>query len=428
MAGPLSGIKILDFTWALAGPYGTMIMADLGADVWKIETVFQNEQRRGGGPYVHGVSTYFFSANRGKKSVMLDLKSPEVKEAIYKIVPQVDIVNENFQPGTMTKLGFDYETLSKLNPRLIYASTSGFGQTGPYSARGAVDIIAQGMSGLMSTTGHVGGPPARPGYSIGDMGGGIWTTVGVLAALQERNVSGKGQHVDVAMLDAQITFLENAVVRYTSTGDVPGPVGYRHPIGTPHQAVPASDGWVVVAGVKDHTWPLFCARIGLDELGFDPRFEKAADRTKNYEELEPYLFEAFGKRTVDEWLEELAEVCWVGPLNTIDKMVVDPQVQAREMIRELPTWTGETLKVANTPMKLSRTPAGAEHGAAKPGEHTVDFLKMAGLEEAEVQALIDQGVAAMGPEDPESVETLSDEQIAQRVAAGVRRSLPATKS
>ena len=427
MAGPLTGIRVLDFTWALAGPYGVMILADLGAEVWKIETAHQTERRRGSGPYVHGVSTYFFSANRGKKSVMLDLKSPEVKEAIYQIVPQVDVVNENFQPGTMKKLGFDYETLSKLNPRLVYASTSGFGQTGPYSERGAVDIIAQGMAGTMSVTGHVGGPPARPGYSIGDMGGGVWTTIGVLAALQERSVSGKGQYVDVAMLDAQITFLENAVVRYTSTGEVPGPVGYRHPIGTPHQAVPASDGWVVIAGVKDHTWPLFCARIGLDELGFDERFVKAADRTRNYEELEPYLFEAFRKRTVAEWLEELAEVCWVGPLNNIEQMVADPQVQARDMIRELPTWTGETLRVANTPMKLSRTPAGAERGAAKPGEHTIDFLKMAGLDDEAIQRLISQGAAAIEPEDPDTVDKLTDEQIAQRIAAGVRRGVPAKR-
>ncbi|MCK9485493.1 MAG: CoA transferase [Dehalococcoidia bacterium] len=397
MTGPLAGIKVLDFTWALAGPFGTMILADLGADVWKIETVFQNEMRRGGAPYVHDVSTYFFSANRGKKSAMLDLKSPEVREAIYRLVPQVDVVTENFQPGTMKKLGFDYETLRELNPRLVYASTSGFGQTGPYSERGAVDIIAQGMSGVMSLTGHVGGPPARAGYSIGDMGAGVFTTIGVLAALQERQVSGEGQHVDVAMLDAQITFLENAIVRYTSTGNVPGPVGFRHPIGTPHQAVPAKDGWLVIAGVRDHTWALFCARVGLDELAFDERFLKVVDRTKNYADLEPLLFEAFRKRSVAEWLEELAEVCWVGPLNTIDKMIEDPHVQSRDMIRELPTWTGKTLRVANTPFKMSRTPTGPQGGAARPGEHTADLLRMAGLDDDAIKGLIESGVAADQP-------------------------------
>ncbi|TAJ19322.1 MAG: CoA transferase [Dehalococcoidia bacterium] len=400
MPGPLSGITILDFTWALAGPFGTMVMADMGADVWKIETVFQNEQRRGGGPYVHDVSTYFFSVNRGKKSVMLDLKSPEVKQIIYDLVPHVDVVNENFQPGTMKKLGFDYETLSKINPRLIYASTSGFGQTGPYSPRGAVDIIAQGISGVMSLTGHVGGPPARAGYSIGDMGGGLWTTVGVLSALVERNTSGKGQYVDVAMLDAQIAFLENAIVRYTSTGEIPEPVGFRHPIGTPHQAVPASDGWVVIAGVKDSNWALFCGSIDADHLAVDPRFLKAADRTTNYEELEPLMFEAFRKKTMNEWLEILADVCWIGPMNNIAQAVADPQVNARDMLRELPTWTGGTLKVANTPVKLSRTPGGAERGAPKPGADTIDFLKKAGVDQAKIDSLIAAGVAATGPEDP----------------------------
>src|SRR3546814_6492698 len=175
----------------------------------------------------------------------------------------------------------------------------------------------------------------------------MFTTLGVMSALIERQTSGQGQYVDVAMLDSQITLLENAVVRYTSTGQIPGPVGYRHPIGTPHQAVPASDGWVVIAGVKDHTWALFCASIGLDELGFDPRFEKAIDRTRNYAELEPYLFEAFRKKTVAEWLEELADVCWIGPMNTIDQMIEDPQVKAREMTREPPKWTGGPPKIAN---------------------------------------------------------------------------------
>lgn len=400
MPGPLSGVKVLDFTWALAGPFGTMVLTDLGAEVWKIETVFQNEQRRGGGPYVHGVSTYFFSVNRGKHSVMLDLKAPEVRQAIYDLVPQVDVVTENFQPGTMKKLGFDYQTLSALNPRLVYASTSGFGQTGPYAHRGAVDIIAQGMSGLMSLTGHVGGLPARAGYSIGDMGGGLWTAVGVLSALVERATSGKGQYVDVAMLDAQIAFLENAIVRHTSTGEIPEPVGLRHPIGTPHQAVPASDGWVVIAGVKDNNWALFCGSIEADALAVDPRFLKAADRTEHYEELEPLLFEAFRKKTMAEWLEILADVCWIGPMNNIAQAVQDPQVLARDMLRDLPTWTGGTLRVTNTPVRLSRTPGGAERGTERPGEHTVDFLRMAGLDDARIDALITAGAAATGPEDP----------------------------
>ena len=286
MAGPLSGITVLDFTWAMAGPYGVMILADLGAEVWKIETPFQTERRRGNGPYVHGVSTYFFSINRGKKSIMLDLKAPEATEIVHRLAPRADVVTENFSPGTMERLGFGYEALSKLNPALVYASTSGFGQTGPYRERGAVDIIAQAMGGIMSTTGHERDPqPSRAGYSIGDMAGGIFTAIGVLSALVERSSSGLGQHVDVAMVDSQVALMENAIVRHFATGEVQPRAGLRHPLSTPHQAFPASDGWFVVSGVRDHGWQLFCGMIEADELAVDPRFSENALRTQNYEVL-----------------------------------------------------------------------------------------------------------------------------------------------
>lgn len=397
MAGPLSGIKVLDFTWALAGPYGVMVLADLGADVLKIETPKQNESRRGMGPYVHDVSTYFFSVNRGKRSLMLDLKAPEAKEIVYRLVPQVDVVTENFSPGTMDRLGFGFEALSKINPALVYASTSGFGQTGPYRERGAVDAIVQGMGGVMSMTGHTGGPPARAGYSIGDMAGGMFTAIGVLSALVERATSGKGQHVDVGMLDCQVALMENALVRHLATGEVPGPVGYRHPLSTPHQALPASDGWLVLAGVKDSNWQLFCGIIGCDELVTDDRFAANALRTAHYAELEPILFAAFRQRTVAEWLGLLSQHFLIGPLNTVAEMARDPQVAARDMIVELPTWTGGALKVANTPVKLSRTPAGATRGASKPGQHTREALAQAGYGSDEIDDLLGRGVAADGP-------------------------------
>ncbi len=397
MGGPLSGIRVLDFTWALAGPYGAMVLADLGAEVWKIETPFQTERRRGSGPYVHDVSTYFFSVNRGKKSIMLDLKAPEAQEIVHALVQQVDVVTENFSPGTMKKLGFDYESLRALNPRLVYASTSGFGQTGPYAERGAVDAIVQGMGGVMSMTGHEGGPPTRVGYSIGDMAGGLYTTIGVLSALVERSISGEGQYVDVAMLDAQVSLLENAVVRYTSTGEVPGPVGFSHPLNTPHQAFPASDGWIVIAGVRDHTWALFCGRIGREDLALDERFLTNAGRTAHHAELEETLFETFRTRTVQEWLDELSEICLIGPVNTIDRMAGDEQVQHRKMIVELPTWTGGTLRVANTPVRHSRTLGGPERGAARPGEHTEEILAAAGFGKERIHAFMEAGVVRSGP-------------------------------
>ena len=402
MAGPLSGITVLDFTWAMAGPYGVMILADLGAEVWKIETPFQTERRRGNGPYVHGVSTYFFSINRGKKSIMLDLKAPEATEIVHRLVPRADVVTENFSPGTMERLGFGYEALSKLNPALVYASTSGFGQTGPYRERGAVDIIAQAMGGIMSTTGHERDPqPSRAGYSIGDMAGGIFTAIGVLSALVERSSSGLGQHVDVAMVDSQVALMENAIVRHFATGEVQPRAGLRHPLSTPHQAFPASDGWFVVSGVRDHGWQLFCGMIEADELAVDPRFSENALRTRNYEELEPLMFAATRRKPREHWLETLKDQFLVAPLNNVADVARDAHLNARDMFRELPTWTGGTLTVSNTPVKHSRTPGGAERGASKPGEHTRELLGSVGFLEAEIDDLVARGVIAEEPAEDE---------------------------
>ena len=402
MPGPLAGITVLDFTWALAGPYGSMILADLGAEVWKVETTAQSERLRGSGPYVHGVSTYFFSVNRGKKSIMLDLKAPEAKEIVYRLVKRVDVLTENFSPGAMDRLGFGYEQLREVNPTLVYASTSGFGHTGPYRERGAVDIIVQGMGALMSTTGHESDElPSRAGYSIGDMAGGMYTTIGVLSALVERSQSGEGQHVDVSMLDCQVALMENPVIRHFATGEVQPRAGLRHPLNTPHQAFPASDSWFVVAGVRDRNWQLFCGMIGADELAVDERFSENALRTLNYDQLEPLMFEATRRQPRAYWLDLLKDEFLVGPLNTIADTVRDPQVQHREMLRELPTWTGETLTVSNTPVKHSRTRGGAERGASMPGEHSREILTSVGFLEAELDDLVKRGVIAVEPADVE---------------------------
>lgn len=402
MPGPLAGITVLDFTWALAGPYGSMILADLGAEVWKVETTAQSERLRGSGPYVHGVSTYFFSVNRGKKSIMLDLKAPEAKEIVYRLVKRVDVLTENFSPGAMDRLGFGYEQLREVNPALIYASTSGFGHTGPYRERGAVDIIVQGMGALMSTTGHESDElPSRAGYSIGDMAGGMYTTIGVLSALVERSQSGEGQHVDISMLDCQVALMENPVIRHFATGEVQPRAGLRHPLNTPHQAFPASDAWFVVAGVRDRNWQLFCGMIGADELAVDERFSENVSRTQNYDQLEPLMFEATRRQSRAYWLDLLEDEFLVGPLNTIADTVRDPQVQHRDMLRELPTWTGETLTVSNTPVKHSRTRGGAERGASMPGEHSREILTSVGFLEAELDDLVKRGVIAVEPADVE---------------------------
>ncbi len=391
MPGPLEGIRILDFTWALAGPYGTMILCDLGAEVWKVEPVGITEQTRGPGPMAEGVNTYFFSVNRGKHSICLDLKSERGRELALRLAEAADVVTENFSPGTMASLGLDYAAVSARNPAIIYASTSGFGQTGPYKNRGAVDVIVQAMSGIMSITGHPGGPPARPGYSVGDMAGGMFTAIGVLSAIVERQRSGKGQYIDVSMLDAQVALLENAVVRHFALGEVPGPIGTRHPLITPFQAFATTDGHVVVANVKD--WPLFCAIIGLDELATDERFATNHLRTANHAQLEPLLEARFLTQTTAEWLGGLEEVCLAAPLNTIEAMTRDPQVRHRGMFAELPTPAGRSLTVSGSPVKLSRTAAGPTEGADTPGGHTSALLtQILGLDAEDVAALRAAGV------------------------------------
>lgn len=397
MPGPLSDVTILDLTWVLSGPYASMVLCDLGAEVVKVERPPWGDVARTTGPHVNGESVYFFSINRGKKSVAIDLQHPEGKELFLRLVEKVDVVMENFTPGTMDGLGLGYETLRSRNPRLIYAATSGFGQTGPDRLRPALDIVVQGMGGVMSITGEPGGRPVRPGLSLGDIAAGLFTAIGVLAALHERERSGQGQFVDVSMLDCQIAILENAIVRYFATGQIPGPLGTRHPSATPFQAFPTKDGYIVLAlawGVENQ-WELFCATIGRPELIGDERFETSALRTKNHAILEPILNEALAQRTTAEWIEEFDRIglpC--GPLNNIAQAVAQPQVRARDMLVELrhPRMS-RPLTVPNTPVKLSRTPGGVKGLPPDVGEHTEEILTgWLGLSEEEVRRLEGLGV------------------------------------
>lgn len=390
MAGPLSGVKVLDFTWALAGPFGTMILCDLGAEVWKVEPVGMTEEHRGPGPMAKGVNTYFFSVNRGKHSIEIDLKSDEGRELALRLAERADVLCENFSPGTMGRLGLGYEEVSARNPGIVYASTSGFGQTGPYAGRGAVDVIVQAISGIMSITGEAGGPPGRPGYSIGDMAGGMFTAIGVLGALVERNTSGRGQYIDVAMLDSQVALLENAVVRYFATGEVPARIGSRHPLVTPFQAFETLDGHMVVANVKD--WTLFCALIGRDAMAQDPRFATNTLRTANHAAIEPLLQDVFRTRPRGEWLALLKDACLVAPLNRIDQMAADPQVESRGMFADLRAPTGDAVRVSNSPVKYSRTAVDLREGADTPGGHTDALLQLLGLDSEEIAALRARGV------------------------------------
>jgi CoA:oxalate CoA-transferase len=400
--GPLEGIRILDFTWALAGPFGTMILCDMGAEVWKIEPVGMSEAERAPGPILDGVNMYYFSINRGKQAVHVDLKSAEGREIVLALAERADVVAENFTPGTMESLGLGYEAIAARNPRIIYASTSGFGQTGPYTQRGAVDVIVQAMSGLMSITGHPDGPPARAGYSIGDMAAGMFTAVGVLGALVEREKSGKGQYLDVAMFDSQLALLEGAFTRYFPTGVVPGRIGTRHPLITPFQAFPSADGWVVVAGLKD--WALFCALLDLDELVSDERFAHNAARTANHAELEPILSEAFRRKTTAEWIAALEDACLIAPLNTIADAAVDPHANAREMFVDVPGGGSGSVRVVNSPLKYSRTQVRVERGADPVGAHTADVLRQVlGMSDERIAELERAGVVQTGAQVSENV-------------------------
>ncbi len=396
MTGPLGGIRVLDLTWVLSGPFATMVLSDLGAEVIKVERPQVGDIARGNGPHVNGLSTYFLSLNRGKKSITLNLTSEQGKDIFLKLVKQVDIVVENFVPGTMEKLGLGYETLRQHNPQLIYAACSGFGQTGPYANKPAFDVIVQAMGGIMSITGEPGRPPVRPGVSLGDIAASLFLAIAILAAFQERHVSGQGQMIDISMLDCQLAIQENALVRYLATGEVPQPLGTRHPVFTPFQVFPTKDSYIAVAtmgGAQDQ-WPLFCSAIGRLDIIDDDRFQTGWLRTQNYAVLEPILNEAMKGRTVEEWLKEFEAVgipC--GPVNSIDRVADDSQVAAREMIVEVHHSRAGDFKVVNTPIKLSRTPGKVEQASPDLGEHTEEVLKqLLGMTGREIDRLRKSGV------------------------------------
>ncbi len=302
MAGPLKGVRVLDMTWALAGPYCTMVLCDLGAEVIKVESPDGGDPSRKSLPFIEGVSSYFLSVNRGKKSVAVNLRHPQGKEIVLALANQSDVLVENFRPGVMDRLGLGYGALRETNPRIIYAACSGFGQKGPYAHRPAYDVVVQGMGGTLSITGEAGGPPVRVGFSIGDIGGGIFTALGVLAALHERESSGQGQMVDISMLDGQIALLENAFARFFATGEVPQRIGTRHPLRTPFQAFPTQDGHIVLAAGEERFWQRLCQVINRPDLLRDERFKDNPSRTRNHDQLEPILKEITQTKKTAEWV------------------------------------------------------------------------------------------------------------------------------
>ena len=354
MSGPLEDVTVVDLTHVLAGPFATMVLADLGAAVVKVEHPGNGDDARAFPPFIGERSAYFESLNRGKSSVALNLQEPGQRIQFESLLSESDVLIENFRPGTMDRLGYGWERVHADWPGLVYASVSGFGQTGPYAERPAYDMVVQAMGGLMSLTGHPGGPPTRVGTSIGDITAGLFAAIGVLSALHDRNRTGMGQHVDVAMLDCQVAILENAIARYTATGDVPGPLGSRHPSITPFAAYRASDGYLVIAAGNDDLFRGLCTVLDRPDLVDDPRFASNAERTSNAAALSEEIETALASDSSNVWLERLGSAgvpC--GPINNISDVLDDLHVRARNMIVTATLPDGSTLEMAGNPIKLS---------------------------------------------------------------------------
>lgn len=374
--GPLSGVTVVDLTRVLAGPFCTMVLADLGARVIKVEQPGTGDDSRAYGPFTQEMSAYFASLNRGKESIALDLKAPSDRAIFETLLERADVLVENYRPGTMEKLGYGFDALKPRYPRLIYAAASGFGHTGPYSKRAAYDMVVQAMGGLMSITGTEGGPPVRVGSSIGDITAGLFTAIGVSSALLHRERTGEAIKVDVAMLDCQVAILENAIARFAATGEIAGPLGARHPSITPFSAFKAKDGYLVIAAGNDSLFQAMCDCLGVPKLAKEPRYKTNQLRTENWQPLLQAIEAALADKTVTEWLAVLeAAGVPAGPINTVDKVIGDAQVVARNMIVTAAAEGQKPLLMAGNPIKLSAFPDPATRVAApRLDEHRSSLL------------------------------------------------------
>lgn len=395
MSKPLENIKVLDLTRVLAGPFCTMILNDLGAYILKVEVPENGDDARAFGPFKNEQSLYFVSINRGKESISLNLKSEKGKKILLDLVKKFDIIIENYRPGTMEKLGLGYDVLKQVNPKIIYAASSGFGHTGPYSQKPAYDILAQAMGGIMSITGWPDSPPTRVGMSLGDITASLYTAIGINAALYQRAITGEGQKIDISMLDCQVSILENALARFQVDGRSPEPIGNRHPTITPFQAFKAKDSYFVIAMGNDNLWNKFCCCINRKDLIADARFETNGLRTKNIKELEPILAEIFIQKDTTEWFDIFEKVqIPYSPINTIDRVMVNPQVLSRNMIVEVEDKKAGKVKIAGNPIKMSSI---AEEHNRKPapaiGEHNRKiYSELLGYTDKEIEDLNKEGV------------------------------------
>lgn len=384
--GPLAGIRVLDLTHMLSGPYCTWLLGALGAEVIKVEKPRSGDFTRIIEPMVEDESLYFLSVNRNKRSVTLNLKDPRGKELLKKLAASCDVLVENNRAGVMDRLGLGKADMAQVNPGLVYASISGFGQDGPYKHRAAFDVVVQALSGMMSVTGEPGGQPCRVGTSIGDIGASLFAAVGILAALQKRQRTGRGEAVDVAMLDCQIALLENAVARYLNAGDVPKALGSRHPLIAPFQAFDTADRPLAVCVDTNEQWERMCRAMDIEQLIEDPRFPTGSRRNVNHAELEPLLKQVFRTRSREEWLQLFDEFdVPSSPINSVAEALQDEQVRHRGMVVEVPPGSGR--KFVDVPIRMPGCGRPESAPAPRLGEHNREILAQLGVADEDIDAL-----------------------------------------
>ena len=392
MVAALDGIKVLDLTRTLAGPFCTMMLGDMGAEVIKVEEPSHGDETRSWFPFWNEESCQFLTFNRNKCSITLNLKNERAVDICLKLASQADVMIESFRTGTAERIGIGYEDVSRINPRIVYCSISGFGRTGPMADRPGYDLIIQGYSGLMSTTGEADGPPLRTGYSMVDLFTGMMAYGSIMTALFAREKSGKGQFVEASLLEGQVATMSYHAVGYLATGFVPGRMGSGHPSLVPYQAFPSSDGFFILGCGNDGLWRRLCPAIGRDDLTDDPKFKTNTDRVRHREELLPILTQHFRTRTNSEWLETIGDAgvpC--GPINRVSDVVNDPQVLARDMMVPIPHPNVPDLKTPGSPLKLTDTPSSVRHYPPLLGEHNEEVLGNLGYSKEEVAQLKEEG-------------------------------------
>jgi crotonobetainyl-CoA:carnitine CoA-transferase CaiB-like acyl-CoA transferase len=359
MEAALSDVVVLDLSRVLAGPYCTMILGDLGATVIKVEQPGKGDDtRQFGPPYIANESAYYLGLNRNKHSILIDFGTPEGKQRVLNLASKATVLVENFRPGTLERQGLGYEVLRAINPGLIYCSISGYGQTGPYTSRPGYDFVAQAESGLMSVTGEIDGEPQRVGSPVGDVSAGMFACMAILAALRVRDRTGKGQYIDIALIETTMSLLSNVSSNYLISGEEAPRFGNGHPNIVPYQAFRTKDGYVVVSCGNDRLYQALCQLLGREDLANDPRFTTNPQRVRNRRELVPALQEEFLLRDTDEWLPQLrAAGIPCGPINTVSQIFNDPHIKAREFVWECEHPTAGTIKLSGSPMHLSETPA-----------------------------------------------------------------------